>query len=61
MSKFIHIRSAKFPVLPGEREELVNEGTYGKALAIYLARKAGSSAVTTRRWSAAKTGVGGSS
>jgi hypothetical protein len=25
MSKFIHIRSAKFPVLPGEREEWVND------------------------------------
>ena len=34
--KFIHIRSAKFPILPGEEEELVNEGTYGKALALYL-------------------------
>lgn len=36
MGKFIHIRSAKFPILPGEQEELVNEGTYGKALANYL-------------------------
>ncbi|MFC7339747.1 hypothetical protein ACFQY0_21365, partial [Haloferula chungangensis] len=34
---FIHIRSTKFPILPGEEEELVNEGTYGKALAEYLA------------------------
>lgn len=33
---FIHIKSAKFPVLPGEEDELVNEGTYGKALAQYL-------------------------
>jgi hypothetical protein len=33
---FIHIRSARFPILPGETEELVNEGTYGKALAEYL-------------------------
>ena len=33
---FIHIRSSKFPVLPGEDEELVNEGTYGKALSLYL-------------------------
>lgn len=33
---FIHIRSAKFPVLPEEDGELVNEGTYGKALAQYL-------------------------
>ena len=36
MQKFIHIKSAKFPVLPGEKEELVNDGTYGKALAEYL-------------------------
>lgn len=36
MGKFIHIRSAKFPILPGEEEELVNEGMYGKALAEYL-------------------------
>ena len=34
---FLHIRSTKFPILPGEEEELVNEGTYGKALAEYLA------------------------
>jgi hypothetical protein len=36
MAKFIHIRSSKFPVLPGEEEELVNDGIYGKALALYL-------------------------
>jgi hypothetical protein len=36
MSKFIHIRSSKFPILPGEREELVNEGMFGKALAEYV-------------------------
>ena len=39
MDKFIHIRSAKFPILPGEKEELVNEGMYGKALAQYLQQK----------------------
>ncbi|WP_295383886.1 hypothetical protein [uncultured Thiodictyon sp.] len=39
MDKFIHIRSTKFPILPGEREELVNEGMYGKALAQYLQGK----------------------
>lgn len=33
---FIHIKSAKFLILPGEADELVNEGTYGKALAQYL-------------------------
>ena len=36
---FIHIRSSKFPILPGEKEELVNDGTYGKALAEYLQAK----------------------
>jgi hypothetical protein len=39
MDKFIHIRSTKFPILPGENEELVNEGMYGKALAQYLQMK----------------------
>jgi hypothetical protein len=33
---FIHIKSTKFPILPREHEELINEGTYGKALAQYL-------------------------
>ena len=36
MTTFIHIRSDKFPILPDEEEELLNEGTYGKALAQYL-------------------------
>ena len=36
MGKFIHISSTKFPILPGEEDELVNEGMYGKALAQYL-------------------------
>ncbi len=35
-SSFIHLRSHKFVILPGEKEELINEGTYGKALAIHL-------------------------
>jgi hypothetical protein len=39
MHNFIHVRSAKFPILPGEREELVNDGTYGKALAEYLQKE----------------------
>jgi hypothetical protein len=39
MDKFIHIRSARFPILPGEKEELVNEGMFGKALAGYLQGK----------------------
>jgi hypothetical protein len=39
MSKFIHIKSARFPVLPGEKEELVNDGMYGKSLAQYLQAK----------------------
>lgn len=36
MGPFLHIRSTRFPVLPGEDAELVNEGMYGKALAEYL-------------------------
>ncbi len=39
MDKFIHIRSSKFPILSGEKEELVNEGMYCKALAEYLQTK----------------------
>lgn len=35
---FLHIRSSKFPVLPGEDDELINEGMYGKACAQYLQR-----------------------
>jgi hypothetical protein len=33
---FFHIRSSKFPILPGEDEELVNPGMYGKSLSLYL-------------------------
>ena len=36
MERFIHVRSKKFPVLPGEEQELINDGMYGKALAQYL-------------------------
>jgi hypothetical protein len=39
VGKFIHIRSCKFPILPGEKEELVNDGMYGKSLAEYLQAK----------------------
>ncbi len=39
MKEFIHLRSAKFPLLPGEAEEMVNEGLVGKALALYLQEK----------------------
>lgn len=45
MSAGIHIRSTRFPVLPGEDAENVNDGTYGKALATYL-----SSSLTERGW-----------
>jgi hypothetical protein len=34
--KFIHIRSPKFSILPGEEAELVNPGMWGKALSLYL-------------------------
>ncbi len=36
MKDFIHLRSARFPELPGEAEEMVNPGTVGKALALHL-------------------------
>src|SRR5215471_9283378 len=39
MDRFVHITSPKFPILPGEKDELVNQGTYGKALAEYLRGK----------------------
>lgn len=41
MGPYLHIRSPRFPILPGEVDELVNEGTYGKALAQYLQEKLG--------------------
>lgn len=34
-----HIKSDKFPILPGEEEEVINPGTHGKALAGYLAER----------------------
>lgn len=33
---FLHARSPKFGVMPGEDDELVNVGMYGKAFARYL-------------------------
>lgn len=33
---YVKIESHKFPVLPGEDTEVVNEGMYGKALCNYL-------------------------
>ena len=35
----IAIETEKFPILPGEEEELVNPGMYGKALCQYLERE----------------------
>ena len=35
-NRFLHIKTSKFPVLPGEEDEIVNPGMYGKALAQYL-------------------------
>lgn len=34
-----HIRTAQFPILPGEEREIVNPRTFGKALAQYLANQ----------------------
>lgn len=39
MTQFHHLKSARFPILPGDDDELVNEGMYGKALAEYLQRE----------------------
>ena len=33
---FLHIQSSKLGIMPGEEDELVNEGMYGKACAEYL-------------------------
>jgi hypothetical protein len=33
---FIRVRSPKLRIMPGEDDELVNEGMYGKAFALYL-------------------------
>jgi hypothetical protein len=38
-SKFIHVKSPKFAPLPGEDDEIVNPGTYGKALSLYIQEK----------------------
>lgn len=32
----IEIRTRKFPILDGEKEEIVNEGIFGRAICIYL-------------------------
>jgi len=37
--EFVHIASDKFPVQPGEDEEIVNEGLYGQALSQYLVKE----------------------
>jgi hypothetical protein len=39
LKRFVHIHSPKFALMPGEKDEVVNEGIYGKALAIYLKEK----------------------
>lgn len=36
MGSFIRVTSPTFAILPGEAEEIVNDGMYGKALAQYL-------------------------
>lgn len=36
MTEFLHIRTAKFPVLEGEEDEIVNPGTYGKSFAEFI-------------------------
>ena len=39
MGSFIHVRSTKFPLLPGDMDEVLNEGMVGKALANHLVLK----------------------
>jgi hypothetical protein len=41
MGPFIRVASPRFPILPGEADELVNEGMYGKALTLYLVERLG--------------------
>ena len=35
-NSWFKIETDKFPILPGEEDEVVNEGMYGKALCLYL-------------------------
>ena len=35
----LEIHTKKFPILPDEKEEIVNEGMYGKALCQYLEKE----------------------
>ncbi|VTR98571.1 hypothetical protein [Tuwongella immobilis] len=39
MGPFIRVQSPRFRILPGEADELVNEGMYGKAVAEYLSER----------------------
>jgi hypothetical protein len=41
------IRTSKFPPMPGEDDELVNEGMYGKALALHLGRELATRGIET--------------
>ena len=34
----VHLKTAKFPVMDGERDEMINEGMYGKAISLHLQR-----------------------
>ncbi len=36
---WLKIETDKFPILPGEEDEVVNEGMYGKALCTYLEKE----------------------
>ncbi|MEM1177185.1 MAG: hypothetical protein AAGM22_02475 [Acidobacteriota bacterium] len=36
MDEFLHLKTARFQALPGEDDELINEGMYGRALAQHL-------------------------
>jgi hypothetical protein len=47
MNSFLLIESERFPVLPGEEDDLVNPGTYGRALGEYLQRRLGDQGYAT--------------
>jgi len=48
----ISLETDKFPVLPGEDSEVVNEGMYGKALCIYLQSELPSFGITVEHYCA---------
>jgi len=50
VERIIHIQTSIFLPLPNEEDELVNEGTYGKALCLFLERKLPDSGFNVTRY-----------